>query len=196
MIAGADVGVAFVAGLVVFPLIAALGLTDKVSASTVGALFITLPQAFAEMGVAGRVVGLLFFTALLVGALTSAISLLEVVVSSAIDSLGWARRQAALVLGAAIAALGAFAAFDIAVLDVADQIANNILLLGGGFALCFFAGWAMPDPVAEAGSGSRHTAWLPLWRGLLRFVVPLFLAFVLWHAVPDTLEAILSLFAG
>jgi NSS family neurotransmitter:Na+ symporter len=69
VIAGADVAIAFVAGLVVFPLIFALGLSDKVSGSTVGTLFITLPQAFAEMGGVGQVVSLLFFFALIVGAL-------------------------------------------------------------------------------------------------------------------------------
>jgi len=196
IIASADVGVAFVAGLVVFPLIFALGLTEEVGASTVGALFITLPHAFAEMGTAGRVVGLLFFVALIVGALTSAISLLEVVVSSAMDGLGWGRKRAAWVMGAAITALGSFAAFDISVLDVSDQIANNILLLGGGFALCIFTGWVMEDPIAEAANGSGRPAWLVPWHYLVRFVVPLFLGFVLWQAVPDTFEAVKGLFSG
>jgi NSS family neurotransmitter:Na+ symporter len=111
----ADVAVAFVAGLVVFPLIFALGLEERIVGSklgTVGALFITLPQAFAEMGAIGRGVGSLFFVALVVGALTSAISLLEVVVSSAIDGLGWPRRRAALVAGGAITLLGAPSAWN------------------------------------------------------------------------------------
>ncbi len=196
VIAGADVGIAFVAGLVVFPLIFALGLSDKVSGSTVGALFITLPQAFAEMGGVGRVVGLLFFFALIVGALTSAMSLLEVVVSSAIDRFGWSRVQAAWLCGGAITVLGSFAAFDIRVLDVSDQFANNILLLGGGFALCLFVGWAMPDPESEVRAGAGNVPWLPVWRNLLRFVVPVFLGYVLVQAVPDTLIAIADLFSG
>jgi len=196
VIAGADVAIAFVAGLVVFPLIFALGLSDKVGASTVGALFITLPQAFAEMGGVGRVVGLLFFFALIVGALTSAMSLLEVVVSSAMDGLGWSRARAALVGGGAITALGAFSAFDIRVLDVSDQFANNILLLGGGFALCVFVGWVMPDPESEIRAGSGEVPWAGIWRLLLRFIVPVFLGYVLYFSVPDTLRAIAGLVAG
>ena len=196
VIAGADLAIAFVAGLVVFPLIFALGLSDKVGASTVGALFITLPQAFASMGFVGHVVGLLFFAALVVGALTSAMSLLEVVVASTIDGLGWTRSRSAWAAGAAITVLGSFAAFDINVLDVSDQVANNILLLGGGFALCIFVGWVMQDPVAEARPGADGVAWFPLWRILLRFVVPLFLGFVLVQAVPDTLDAIAGLLSG
>jgi NSS family neurotransmitter:Na+ symporter len=158
------------------------------------ALFITLPQAFAEMGGVGQVVGTLFFFALIVGALTSAMSLLEVVVSSVMDGLGWSRARASLVGGGAITALGAFSAFDLEVLDVSDQFANNILLLGGGFALCLFVGWVMPDPEAEIRAGSGAVPWAGAWRWLLRIVVPLFLGYVLFVSVPDTLRAVAGLF--
>ncbi|NQZ95514.1 MAG: sodium-dependent transporter [Myxococcales bacterium] len=196
LIAAADVGVAFVAGLVVFPLIFALGLSDKVGGSTVGALFITLPQAFAEMGPIGRGVGLLFFASLVVGALTSAISLLEVVVSTAIDGFGWERRRAALTAGAAITALGIPAAWSLGVLDVMDQVANNLFLLGGGLALSIFVGWRMEDPIGEAKVGAAGVTWFPMWRNLLRYVVPVVLAFVLYDAVPKTLSAVWGLFVG
>jgi len=194
-IAGADIGIAFLAGLVVFPLIFALGLEARVEESTVGALFITLPQAFAEMGGVGRVVGSLFFVALVVGALTSAISLLEVVVASAIDGLGWSRAQAALLCGVAIALLGAPSAWSTDVLGVVDQLANNFLLLTGGLALSIFVGWRMVDPVEEVRAGAAGVRWFFLWRGLLRFAVPTFLIFVLWYAVPETCAAIAALFA-
>jgi NSS family neurotransmitter:Na+ symporter len=192
----ADVGVAFVAGLVVFPLIFALGLEEKVVGSTVGALFITLPQAFAEMGAAGRFVGFLFFAALVVGALTSAISLLEVVVASAVDGLGWSRHQAALVAGAAITLLGAPSAWNTDVLGLIDQVANNFFLLGGGLGLAIFVGWIMRDPIAEAAGGTDGIAWFPLWRWLLRIAVPIFLVLVLFYAVPETLIAAADLFAS
>ena len=130
------------------------------------------------MGLAGRVVGTLFFVALIVGALTSAISLLEVVVSSAMDGLGWERSRSALVFGGAITVLGAFSAFNIEVLDVSDQIANNILLLGGGFAPVPVHGWFMKDPIAQVLPGSKLPACLPPWLALVRFAAPLVLAFV------------------
>jgi NSS family neurotransmitter:Na+ symporter len=194
IIAASDIGIAFVAGLVVFPLIFALNLSEDVGASTLGALFITLPKAFAEMGAVGHAVGVLFFAALVVGALTSAISLLEVVVASAIDSLGWLRRRAAVVLGLAIAALGAPSAWKTEILGVVDQVANNIFLLGGGFALSIFVGWFMAGPVEEASRGSGG-GWLGGWRVLLRYAVPAFLFFVLvYDAIPSTFRAISSLF--
>jgi neurotransmitter:Na+ symporter, NSS family len=196
IIAGADFAVAFLAGLVVFPLIFALGLQERVSGSTVGALFITLPQAFAEMGGIGRVVGFLFFAALVVGALTSAISLLEVVVSSAMDGLGWSRRRAAWLGGGAITLLGAPSAASTDVLGVVDQIANNVFLLGGGLALSIFVGWVMKGAVAEVSAGASGVRWFFLWRGLLRFAVPVFLALVLWYALPETWRAVVGLLRG
>ena len=197
LIAVSDLAVAFVAGLVVFPMIFALGLSDEVGASTVGALFITLPQAFAGMGpIVGRIVGFVFFAALVVGALTSAISLLEVVVSAAIDGLGWSRRRAAVAAGAAITLLGVPAAWSLGVLDVMDQVANNLLLLGGGLALSLFVGWVMEDPIAEVRPGAEGTRWFFLWRLLLRFAVPAILLYVLWDAVPGTFSAISDLFGS
>ncbi len=195
IIAGADIAIAFVAGLVVFPMIFALDLSADVGASTVGALFITLPKAFAEMGVVGRGVGILFFAALIVGALTSAISLLEVVVSSAIDSLGWSRRRAGILLGIAAAALGAPSAWSTEILGAVDQVANNILLLGGGFALSIFVGWVMTGPIEEASEGAAGVVWFGSWRNLLRYAVPAFLFFVLvYDAIPSTFRTIAELF--
>ena len=196
VVALSDVGVAFLAGLVVFPLIFALGLKEMVGGSTLGALFITLPHAFAEMGNGGRVVGILFFAALVVGALTSAISLLEVVVSATMDGLGWGRRRAAVGMGIAITALGAPAAWSIGVLDVMDQVANNLFLLGGGLALSLFVGWRMEDPLGAVREGAEGVQWFGLWRVLLRFVVPVVLGFVLYQAVPTTLANVAGLFSG
>lgn len=195
VIAGADIAIAFIAGLVVFPMIFALELSADVGASTVGALFITLPKAFAEMGSVGRGVGILFFAALVVGALTSAISLLEVVVSSAMDDLGWSRRKAGILLGGVITALGAPSAWSTDILGAVDQIANNILLLGGGFALSIFVGWVMAGPIEEASEGAARVAWLGSWRNLLRYAVPAFLFFVLvYDAIPSTFRTIADLF--
>jgi len=197
VIAGADMAVAFVAGLVVFPLIFALGLADHVSGSTVGALFITLPEAFAAMGgTTGRFVGLAFFLVLLVGALTSAISLLEVVVSAAIDGLGWSRRRAAWACGGAIAALGIPPAFSLDVLGAMDEVANNVFLLGGGLALAVFTGWVMKDPMATVRPGAEGVQWFGLWRVFLRFAVPLFLVLVLSSAIPHTIDTVSALFSG
>ncbi len=194
-IAISDFGVAFIAGLVVFPLLFALGLQEDVGASTVGALFITLPGAFAQMGGVGSFVGAAFFIALLVGGLTSAISLLEVVVSSTIDSFGIERRTAAIACGAVIALLGVPAAFSLDVLGLMDQIGGNLLLILGGLLLAVFVGWFMPNALEEASAGSRFASALFGWQVLLRFVVPLILVVILGFTLGDTMEMIEGMMA-
>ena len=194
LVAGCDFAVAFVAGLVVFPMIFALGLGEKVGESTLGALFITLPEAFSQMGSVGAIVGLLFFATLAFGALTSAMSLLEVVVASAIDLLGWSRMKSTLTAGAAAGALGIPAAWNLNVLDVMDQLAGNVFLLLGGFALAIFVGWGRNELAEEVSMGAGAAAWLPLWRFLLRFPVPLALAVLLYGGVSKLFATLAGLF--
>ncbi len=193
IIAFSDFAIAFVAGLVVFPLLFALGLSQEVGESTLGALFITLPKAFGDLGTTGRIVGVLFFGALIVGALTSLISLLEVVVASVVDLIGWERRQATLWAGFTAAICGAPAALDLGVLDVMDQVATNILLMGGGLALAIFTGWVMAQPERELAAGSGASRWMRAWIGLLRYVVPIVLLFIMADTVPKTIASIRAL---
>lgn len=196
MIAVSDFGVAFVAGLVVFPLLFALGLQEDVVASTMGALFITLPKAFSTMGPAGQVVGVVFFVALVLGALTSAISLLEVVVASVIDGRGWSRRRAAYLCAAAVAVLGIPSAIWIEVLELMDQIGSSVFLLLGGLLMSLMVGWGKRDPTPEVSIGAEGVRWFFLWRTLLRFVVPTVLAVVLVFALRDAWRTIADLFSS
>lgn len=196
VISFSDFAVALVAGLMVFPLIFALGLQGDIQGGTIGALFVALPKAFASMGPVGRLIGTAFFVALLVGALTSAISLLEVLVSAVMDALDWPRRRAAWVAGLAVSVAGAWSAFDLAILDLADSIAINVFLLGGGLGLALFVGWVMENPIAEASSTGRDDFWLHAWRALLRYVVPLFLVFILFTSLPETWKKLIALISG
>ena len=182
-IAFSDFGVAFLAGLMVFPMIFAFDLSGEVGDSTIGALFITLPHAFQEMGgAAGRTVGILFFGALVVGAITSAISLLEVVTASIIDTVsGIGRRTAAILMGCVIALLGLPAAMNIDILGLMDQVAEGLFLVVGALGISIFVGWFMKDPIGEVRHGAEAVGWFPLWRLLLRVVVPVLLLYVLWN---------------
>ena len=79
----ADTSVAFLAGLMVFPMVAAINAYDVQGPSLV---FVVLTQVFHNMGpVAGRIVGGSFFLLLCFAALTSTISLLEVPAAYFVD---------------------------------------------------------------------------------------------------------------
>jgi NSS family neurotransmitter:Na+ symporter len=186
VVAMSDFGVAFLAGLVVFPVIFALGLQESVGESAVGALFIAIPGAFVEMGSVGRVVGSLFFVALFFGALTSAISLLEVVTSSIIDEFRIPRKRAAIGAGSVIALIGIVPAMNLDALGAMDAIASEVFLPLGGLALAVFVGWFMKSPREEIYTGASATSRRALagWLFLLRFVVPVLLVIVLTQTVP------------
>ncbi len=192
-----DFGVAFFAGLVVFPVVFALGLQDQVGGSTVGALFISLPGGFAEM-TGGRIVGTLFFVALAVGALTSAISLLEVVTSSIIDEFDITRRTAALGAGALIAVVGLLPANDLDVLTILDAIAGEFFLVVGALGMAILVGWVMEAPEAEmergAGSGFRRA--IPAVLFFLRWVAPLILLLVIWTKLMNVVQVVRDTLAG
>jgi NSS family neurotransmitter:Na+ symporter len=198
VISFSDFSVAFVAGLVVFPVIFALGLQGDVGESAVGALFISLPGAFVEMGSIGRWVGLLFFLALTVGALTSAISLLEVVTASIIDEFRVPRKPAAVSAGIVITLLGLLNASSLGLLGVFDKIAGELFLVLGAFGLSVLVGWRMEDPEHELrlGASPWFAGVVPGVKFTLRYIVPPVILFVLWFTFQDAAAAVRAFLGG
>jgi NSS family neurotransmitter:Na+ symporter len=149
-----NVGIAVLAGLIVFPIIAAFDLfsleAGQVPSGTISTLFQAIPRGFQSIGgFWGPLFSFLFFGCLFLAALTSAISLLEVVTSSLIDEFSFPRKIAATLSGSLITIMGTPAALDINWLSMADKIANNILLLAGGFFITLYVGWIMDRAVEE-----------------------------------------------
>jgi NSS family neurotransmitter:Na+ symporter len=97
VISVADTSVAFLAGLMIFPLVHFLQFKLQVTeVATAGPplIFIVLPQIFHEMGpLLGRIVGGLFFLLVCFAALTSTISLLEVPVAYLVDQKKMSRKK-------------------------------------------------------------------------------------------------------
>jgi NSS family neurotransmitter:Na+ symporter len=190
-VAFSDFGVAFVAGLVVFPVIAALGLQSQVGSSTVGALFIALPGAFVEMGGLGRVVGVLFFSALTVGAITSALSLLEVVTASTIDEFRIRRKPAAIGAGIVIALVGLLPATNLDALGVMDRITEWFLAVGA-LLIALFVGWRMKNPAEEMldGASGFFAKIVPAVLFFVRFVMPPVIAYVVYYSTTGLIDTI------
>jgi len=194
-----DFGVAFFAGLLVFPVIYSFALQGAVSGSTIGALFIAVPSAFEAMGAWGRVVGLFFFLVLALGAITSTISLLEVVTASVMDELGWSRRKAALLMGTAITLVGIVPATDLDALGLLDKIAGELLLLLGGLALALFAGWRIPAAVRDeliAGASPFWQRQVPRILFVMRYVMPPLVAVLAFFSLRETASAVAAFFSG
>jgi NSS family neurotransmitter:Na+ symporter len=182
-----DFSVAFIGGLIVFPVIFALGLSEQVGESAIGALFISVPAAFVEMGDAGRFVGVIFFIALLVAGLTSLISLLEVVVSSLMDGFGMRRGPSALVAGLIAAGAGILPASSLSALGTMDKIAGEIFVVAGALGSLVLAGWILREPLEEIRTGASplFARIVPGLMFTIRYLAPLFVAIVLWFSVSD-----------
>lgn len=191
-IAFADTGVALIAGLMIFPIVFAVGL-DPAAGPTL--VFQTLPFAFQTMH-AGSLIGLLFFILILVAAITSSISLLEVPVAWGIGEMGWSRRTSALVFGGGAFLIGIacllgynvwsdvrllgfwdlFAETDI--LDTIDGFTGKVMLPLGAFFTAVFVGWIADRRLVEQNTGITG-AWLALWRFLIAWVCPLAVGVIL-----------------
>jgi len=184
-IAGADTGIALLAGLAIFPAVFAFGLD---AGAGPGLTFITIPAVFASMGAIGHFFGILFFILLTVAAITSAISLLEVVCAYFIDEVKWNRKKAAWIMGIIIFLLGIPSSLGQGVwssyrfiggrdfLDSVDFIASNILLPLGGFLLCIFIGWywGTDKAVEEGNIGAKGAITLGGgYRFLIKYVAPI-----------------------
>lgn len=194
-VALSDSAIAFVAGLVVFPVIFSFGLQGDVGASTVGALFIALPKGFASMGDSGAVVETAFFVMLFLAALTSAISLLEVVVAAARDALGWSRRRVTWIFGGLIALCGVPSAYSLDVLGNLDTLVGDFMLVAGGFFTAILVGWKiLPKADAELANGMPNAAQRRAWAFCVRYVIPVALFAVIWFSAPKAWEAVKGLF--
>jgi NSS family neurotransmitter:Na+ symporter len=100
----ADVGIAFLAGLMIFPIVFYEGLPPEGGS---GLIFMTMPQIFETMGpVAGVIVGSLFFLLLAFAALTSTISILELPVSYLVDKHKIKRQKAVWIAAGVILLMG------------------------------------------------------------------------------------------
>jgi NSS family neurotransmitter:Na+ symporter len=190
-IALTDTAVAFTAGLIVFPVIFHFGLSARIAESTVGALFISLPAGFEQLGRLGDFITAAFFVMLFFAALTSAISLLEVPVAALVDRMGWTRRRAAVASGVVIALLGLPSAFNTNILGAADQIVSNFLLVVGGLSICVLVGYRVfAQADAELARGLPSAAARAAWATFVRYVAPVLLLVVLFFTVAPTWAAI------
>lgn len=210
IVTGADFMVAFLAGLLIFPLVFSQG---QEPSSGPGLVFIALPGIFHAMGpIIGKVVGGGFFLLLCVAALTSTISLLEVPVAYLTDEKKWPRKWVVIGLSCLIFLLGlpsmlsqgavdAFSAgflhyegADKSFLDLIDDVFSNTGLPLGGFLLTLFIAikWKTSNMDKEilSGNPSYKGSWMQKFINIMiTFVCP----FVLGVIVVLT---ILQKFAG
>jgi NSS family neurotransmitter:Na+ symporter len=179
-IAIADTAVALLAGMAIFPLVFANGLTPSVGP---GLIFETLPIAFGHMA-GGALFGGLFFLLLVFAAWSSAISIVEPLISWLVENKKISRRRASVTAGFGIWLLGLLTVFSFNIgetwilfgktmFELLDYITSNIMLPLGGLLTALFAGWVISKNNADDELAIQVPFLNSLWRVLIRYITPI-----------------------
>ena len=192
MIAVADTSVALLAGLMIFPIVFAVGL-DPAAGPTL--VFQTLPFAFQTMP-GGALIGFLFFVLILVAAITSSISLLEVPTAWGIGERGWSRPKSATIFGVGAFVIGVFCLLgynvwsdvrplgfwplfaETDILDTVDGFTGKIMLPVGALLTSLFVGWKADRNLVRTTTG-LSPAMFGLWRFLIAWLCPIAVTIIL-----------------
>lgn len=196
----ADVGIAFLAGLLILPTIymaQAEGVqifdADGNFLAGPALIFQLLPELFAQMGgITGLLFGVLFFALLSIAALTSTISLLEVPVSYVIDEHKVKRSSAALYVGLGILAISLIISFNTTLIDYIDFTFSVIGLPLGGLFICIFLAyiWKTENALEEIKHGFsnvKHTFFAKAWSVCMKYVCPIIILIILIQTIYDTM---------
>ena len=190
-----DMGIAFLAGLMIIPAVFAFsGGDESALGQGPGLMFSTLPKIFDTMP-GGAVLGTAFFIMVFFAALTSAISLMETVVSIFMDKLKWNRRPCCL-LALAISlllglpsSLGYSAWSEVKVLgmqflDLFDFVSNSVLMPIVAFCTCLFVGFFLsPCAIEEEIELSGRFRGKRLFSVMIRYIAPLCILLILLSSV-------------
>ncbi len=201
LIATADTGVALLAGLAIFPLVFAYGLAPD---SGPNLIFVTLPIAFGQMP-GGEVIGTAFFLLLTIAAVTSSISLLEPVVAYFEENFGITRWRAAIFGGGIAFLIGLLTVYSnndwadftpfasLGIDTVGGKIANwgnlidfavaNVIMPTAGLLIAVFVGWFVKRNFLKDELGLPEGGIFEIWHVLIKFVVPIALAIVLYNGL-------------
>lgn len=188
-IAGADLAVAVMAGVAIFPAVFSFGLSPAAGPSLV---FDVLPNVFNSMPF-GQMFSILFFILLTIATLTSTISLLEIVVLWAVEDFHWHRLKASVISSLVIFFIGILSALSFGVLhdftifgltffDFLDKLTANYMMPIGSILFTLFLGWYMPKVKVKeelTNEGKLRARYFEVYYFILRYIAPIALTIVL-----------------
>lgn len=186
-----DIGVAFIAGLLIIPaMYAAANLGTEIFDAT-GAMisgpnliFQILPELFKSMGTFGWVVAFVFFLLMSIAALTSSIAMLEPVVAYVQDSKKIERKKASWFTG------GFFWLVSIIIIFNFDQLFDLVVTATTvygqpflGLAIAIFAGWiikknVMLNELKQGFPEIENSFFYKIWPIFLKVVCPILILLV------------------
>lgn len=189
----ADLIIAILAGVAIFPAVFSFGINPSEGP---GLVFITLPNIFEQMP-GGYFFSLIFFVLLAIAALTSSISLLEVIVAYFSEEMKMTRLKATIIGSISVFVLGIFCSLSLGIMsdfhifgknffDLLDYTSSNLLLPLGGFFIVMFVGWYMTkNDIRDelSNSGTLKAYFFPAYLFLIRYVAPIAIAIVFIYSL-------------
>jgi neurotransmitter:Na+ symporter, NSS family len=176
IVALTDTSVALIAGLAIFPIVFAHGLSVN---SGAGLFFETLPIAL-HGAPGGKFIGSGFFFLAIFAAVTSSISLLEPIVAWVSERFNMARVKAAIIMGSVMWVLGLGSIFIVGFMDILDgKLTSAILLPLTGLLTVLFVGWKMKKSIVDEQMAGNSEALRNILFYLVKYVAPVFVAIVL-----------------
>lgn len=193
-VAGLDLLVAMLMGVIIFPAVSTFHLTGE-SLEGQGLVFVTMPEIFSFMP--GTMIwSALFFLLLCVAAFTSTISVCEVIVAYFHDHKGMSRIKACIVgllplipicglCSLSMGLLGHIHIFGYNIFGFLDNLTSNVLLPVGSLMLCIYIGWIAPKKFFsnELTNGGKLRSFLfPCIEFIVKWIAPeLILLILLWQ---------------
>jgi NSS family neurotransmitter:Na+ symporter len=189
----ADMVVALLAGIAIFPAVFAFGIEPSEGP---GLVFKTLPNIFQQMP-GGYFFSILFFVLLSVAALTSTISVLEVIVAYFSEELKISRKKATIIASLSVSILGLATVmswgplanvkiFNKNFFEILDFTSANVLLPLGGLLIVGFIGWffGYQQTKDELSNNSTLKArYIPLYMFIIKFIAPIAIAIVFLNGI-------------
>ena len=178
-----DTGIALLAGIAIFPAVFAFGIAPGEGP---GLAFITLPAIFQQM-FGGYYFAIIFFLLMSIAALTSTIAMLEVVVASVTEGLKIKRKVATIWIGVVVALVSIPCSLSFGLMSNVKFFGHNFFeflnYLTANFGMtisclisAIFVGWFLGmDKVRDelSNRGLLKIKYFPVWRFLVRYVVPI-----------------------
>ena len=191
-----DVGIAFIAGLLILPAMyvaqhAGVTILDD-AGNLIGGpdmIFQVLPALFNTMGGAGDFVAFAFFALMTIAALTSSISMLEVPVSVAVERFNVRRPVAAIAIGSSIFAISALIIFNFgtmfdAIVDLTMKYSEPLL----GVVICLYCGWIFKrdlllKELKEGHEDIEDSLFWKVWPLYVKVICPVLILATFWHSL-------------
>ena len=183
-----DTAIAFIAGLIIFPSLFALGLEPNAG---FGLLFETMTSMFLTVPY-GQLIGTVFYLLIFIAGLTSILSTVEAIVATTMESFKMSRNSALLINCGVLLALSVpnilsfshwsdVRIFDFTIYGMFDFLSGNVFLPIAAFILSVYVAyvWKFSSFKEDVNEGATHLRIKDWWKIFVTYLIPPLIGIIL-----------------